>query len=161
APVLLEGSSLDPYKDRATLRSSADPAIRRQAFQSLYDGLQKNRTLVAFALNRLTVVGNARAKAHHFTDAAEEAYASMFLTKTDVRNLLGQIASTSDTYKDLERERAQRIAKALGLSEVHAWDLSAPLPDAAPQFSFDEARAALLAALAPLGEAYGKEMAAL
>jgi oligoendopeptidase F len=50
-------------------------------------------------------------------------------------------------YYDLRR-------RALGLETLHPWDMAVPLAPDAPHISYDEARATILAAVAPLGDDY-------
>ena len=51
-------------------------------------------------------------------------------------------------YYDLRR-------RALGLETLRPWDMDVSLAPDAPQISYDEARATILAAVAPLGDDYG------
>jgi oligoendopeptidase F len=160
-PVLAGETQLHAYRDRSRWLSHPDSAVREQGFKHLYAGLEKSRDLVAFTLNHIAAAGNAKAALHHYGDAAEESYASSFLTKAEVRALLDRIASARDVYREIQEGKARELKGLLQLPEVHVWDLGAPLPGATPQFLMPQAREVLLKAVHPLGDEYARQMAAL
>ena len=102
--------------------------------------LPADRDLYAFALMHLVREGNATAKANGYADAASAVYAQSQLTKADVTRLLEDVAAHADQYKRYEAMRAG-----------HA-------PAESPRYTFEEARALLPRALAPLGSAYVTEL---
>lgn len=105
--------------------------------------LSADRELYAFALTSLVREGNATAKANGYADAASAVYAQSQLTKADVTRLLEDVAAHADQYKHYEAIRAGRA------------------PSESPRFTFDEARALLPRALAPLGAGYTSELGKL
>jgi oligoendopeptidase F len=117
--------------------------------------------MVAAVLRQLAAAGNARATLHRYQDAAEEAYAFRFLTKGDVTSLLQQVAASSDLYRDIQREKTAEVGRRLGIADVRYWDVTAPVFGDAAIFSIEEARSTIVAAVAPLGAEYQREMAAL
>ncbi len=97
------------------------------------------------------------------TLAAARGYSSALDAALDAGGLLraddgpGVFATLLDTcqrhlplwhrYYDLRR-------RALGLETLRPWDMAVSLAPDAPQISYDEARATILAAMAPLGDDY-------
>src|SRR5438034_4128009 len=72
----------------------------------LYDKLRERqqvalfqRDLFAFTLKRLAGARTRLAQLHHFADAASESYFNSYWTKTEVDNLLEQIARHAKLYK--------------------------------------------------------------
>jgi oligoendopeptidase F len=160
-PITVAGRPLDPYADRQVLASSSDATVRKLAFDRLYTGLAKNRSLMAFALQRLASSANARATLHRYPSAVDEFYAFRFLTRDDVQRTLDTVAAMRDLYKEIEQAKVDGLRRALRVPQVAYWDLLAPMPGVNEMFTLSEARTTLLAVLAPLGADYEREVRAL
>ncbi|HJQ37069.1 MAG TPA: hypothetical protein VKB93_08015 [Thermoanaerobaculia bacterium] len=99
-----------------------------------------DRELYAFTLIQLVREANAAAKTGGYADAASAVYAQSQLTKADVTRLLEDVAAHVEQYKHYEALRANRP------------------PAESPRFTFEDARALLPRALAPLGATYIAEL---
>lgn len=127
----------------------------------LYDKLRARaqvsplqRDLYAFSLTRLAGARTRLAGLHHFADAASESYFNSYWTKAEVDDLVEQIALKADLHKRYQRMRADSAKKTAGSKEVN-------LGDSLPRFTIDQASEIIRKALAPLGEEYARELAAL
>src|SRR5947208_237174 len=121
----------------------------------LYDKLREHqqvtlfqRDLFAFKLTRLAGARTRLAQLHHFADAASQVYFNSYWTKTEVDNLLEQIAQQAEVYKRYQRLRADHPRKIVKESQP-------------PRYTIDQASEIIRKALAPLGREYGRELAAL
>ena len=135
------------------LLSATAPNNEWQA--ELYDKLRERqqvtlfqRDLFAFTLTRLAGAHTRLGQLHHFADAASEAYFNSYWTKTEVDNLLEQIAQQAEVYKRYQRLRADHLKKIVKESQP-------------PRYTIDQASEIIRKALAPLGREYGRELAAL
>ena len=135
-----------------SLMENQDRRIRRDAFLSLYSMYaQFSNTLAAnFASNAKQAVFYARARGY----ASSRQY---YLGENEVPeavydNLLQAVHSHMEglhSYAGLRK-------KALGLEELHMYDLYVPLvKEADRHFSFEEAKSIVREGLKPLGEEYG------
>lgn len=127
----------------------------------LYDRLRARaqvspfqRDLFAFSLTRLAGARTRLAQLHHFADAASEVYFSSYWTKVEVEELVEQIAQRVNLYKRYQRMRADSLKKTTGSKELN-------VGDSLPRFTIDPASEIIRNALAPLGEEYARELAAL
>ena len=111
------------------------------------------RDLFAFTLTRLAGARMRLAQLHHFADAASQVYFNSYWTKTEVDNLLEQIARLAKLYKRYQRLRADHVKKTVGASGQSGIQ---PL-----RYTIDQASEIIRKALAPLGPEYGRELAAL
>ena len=135
-----------------SLMENQDRRIRRDAFLSLYSMYaQFSNTLAAnFASNAKQAVFYARARGY----ASSRQY---YLGENEVPeavydNLLQAVHSHME---GLHRYAGLR-KKALGLEELHMYDLYVPLvKEADRHFSFEEAKSIVREGLKPLGEEYG------
>jgi oligoendopeptidase F len=161
-PIVVDGRSLDPLRDRRSLAGNPDAAIREKAFRARYAGLAGQEELHAFALLKLATALDRRAAAQGFPDAPSAHYFDDFLTTGEVGALLAQVRDASEVHREYERLRAGNAARALGVAEARVWDVDAAMPtDQQPRFTLDQARAAILRAVQPLGQEYGRELQAL
>ncbi len=135
-----------------SLMENQDRRIRRDAFLSLYSMyVQFSNTLAAnFASNAKQAVFYAKARGY----ASSRQY---YLGENEVPesvydNLLQAVHSH---IEGLHRYAGLR-KRALGLEELHMYDLYVPLvKEADRHFSFEEAKAIVRDGLKPLGEEYG------
>lgn len=122
----------------------------------LYDKLRAQpqttpfqRDLFAFTLTRLAKARTRLAHLHRFADAASEVYFQSYWTRTEVDEILEQIAQKAEVFKRYQRIRSAHLKATNALS----WQ--------APRYTIDQASEILHKALAPLGPDYGRELSAL
>lgn len=160
--VTVGGKELSVQRDRQAIAAAGDRAAREAGFRKRYAGFASQRDLYAFSLVHLADSRNALAKLRHFEDGAAEAYFGRYWSKGDVSSLLAQLVQHADVHKRYERVRAEEVKRSMSYDDANVWDMDArPSKDTAPHFTIDEARAILLAAVAPLGPDYQRELAAL
>ena len=145
-----------------TVPASADSKAREEAFKRSYAAQSAQRDLYAFTLMRLASSRTRLAELRHFHDAASETYFNSYWTKTQIDDLVEQIARKADMYKRYQRLRAEHIKKLTGTQEINVWDLSIrPAGTLPPHFTITQASEIIRNALAPLGVEYGQELTAL
>jgi oligoendopeptidase F len=153
--------SLDVWRQRGAITSSADRRVRREGFDKLYRGFAEHRDLFALSLIETVNGRNQMARLRGYADAPTAAYRSRYLEVADVRTLIARVRARAALYQRYLRNRVRFVEQAGGVPAVGPWDLSAPLGLDAPRFSLDSARAILHAALEPLGAAYAAELDSL
>jgi oligoendopeptidase F len=152
----------DVRTDRRSLATNADPSIRRRAAEQYLEGYASRGMLHASILLEIVRGRDRAARLRHFDDAPSAVYFNLFETPASVNACLASVARHADLYRDYQTLRAQHLRKALVLTEVHSWDLAAPLPGfVAPRFTVDGITAAALEALKPIGPEYTAEFKAL
>jgi oligoendopeptidase F len=128
---------------------SSDRRLRRDAYKAFFAEYAAHRNTLAatFAANVKKSVFFARARKH--SSALE---AALFPDNVPVSVYTNLIATVRANLPLLHRYLALR-KRALGLDELHPYDLTNSLVDeAGGDWPYDEAVHAMLAALAPLGE---------
>ena len=135
-----------------SLMENQDRRIRRDAFLSLYSAYaQFSNTLAAsFASNAKQAVFYARARGY----ASSRQY---YLGENEVPEAVydNLLEAVHRHLGGMHRYAALR-KKALGLDELHMYDLYVPLvKEADRKYSFEEAKAMVREGLKPLGEEYG------
>jgi len=137
-------------------RASADRDVRRGAVEAMFGTLrQYQNTLAATLAGQFQLdVDYARARGY---DTALEAY----LDKDDIAlEVYDNLVATINANLPLLHRYVELRKKTLGLADLHIYDLYIPLAEGvAVDVPFAEARATLLAALAPLGADYGAILA--
>ena len=126
-----------------------DQKGREEAFKQDYAGSAAHRDLYAFGLMRLALARDRLARVHHFADAPSEAYFGSYWSRAEVDNLLEGLAQHSSLYERYQRLRADYLKQGANKN----W-----LP---PRYTIDQASEIIRQALAPLGQDYGRELAAL
>jgi oligoendopeptidase F len=160
--VKTPNAELDVRRDRNVIANHPDRAVRETGYKKLYAAYASQRDLYAFALINLVKSRNRLAELHRFEDASEEAYFKSYWTKSEVINLLEQIARVSDVYRRYQRLRVDYAKKRLGYSDINLWDVSANASgENVPRFNIEEASTIIRQALSPLGEEYGRALAEL
>lgn len=131
-------------------------AIGHDWQSELYDKLRAQpqaisaqRDLFAFALMRLAAARTRMAEVRHFADAASAVYFGSYWTKTEVDELMEQIARQAALYKNYQQLRADYLKN------------SPNKRNQPPRYTIDQASEIIRQALAPLGPEYQSELAAL
>jgi oligoendopeptidase F len=132
---------------------SENREVRRGAFKALYETYGKWRNTLASCLSGQVKSNRYVARARNY-DSCIEMYLDNDFVKTDVyNNLIETVESNLDKYQEyMELKR-----KAMGLDEIHMYDIYAPIVKV-PQkkYTFEEGKKIVLEALKPLGEDYLK-----
>lgn len=130
---------------------SRNRGVRKSAFYSLYKGYGGyiNTLAAAFYGNVKQAVFYAEARKYEST--LDMYLSGSFIPKTVYTNLI----STVNDNLDLMHKYVAIRKKALGVSELHFYDIYAPMvEDYTIQVSYEEAKDIALKALAPLGKEY-------
>ncbi|HEX7114146.1 MAG TPA: M3 family metallopeptidase [Steroidobacter sp.] len=153
---------LDVQRDRRAIARHPDAAVRESGFRRRMAAYDSQRDLYAFALSKLVQARNERALLHGFSDDAEARYFESYWTRADVDRLLAAVQRHAASYKRYQRVRADKACALRGLKQANVWDVDGALSTLEEPFiTIDEASAKIRAALAPLGETFGRAMASL
>ncbi|MFT9426966.1 MAG: oligoendopeptidase F [Sporolactobacillus sp.] len=125
--------------------------VRKDTFEGIYETYGSFRNTLAATLSGQVKRDNFYATARNYTNAREAALFANHIPESVYDNLIQTI------HKNLPlmyRYVALR-KKALGVDELHMYDLYAPLvADAKMTITYDQAKQLVLKGLAPLGEDY-------
>jgi oligoendopeptidase F len=137
-------------------RASEVREVRRGAVQALFGTLRQYQHAFAATLAGQFQLDVEYARARGY-DTALEAY----MDKDDIATAVyDNLVSTINANLPLLHRYVELRKKALGLEDVHLYDLYIPLVEGvAVEVPFAEAQTTLLAALEPLGKDYGRALA--
>src|SRR4030095_12804613 len=143
--------TLSPENERLSAAAIGDE------WQSeLYDKLRvqpqaipAQRDLFAFALARLAAARTRIAELRHFADAPSAAYFDSYWTRAEVDELMEEVARQSALYKRYQRLHADYLKRTANKN----WP--------PPRYTIHQASEIIRQALLPLGQEYGRELAAL
>jgi oligoendopeptidase F len=137
-------------------RASADREVRRGAVAALFGTLRQYQHALAATLAGQFQFDVDLARARRY-DTALEAY----LDKDDIDiAVYDNLVSTINANLPLLHRYVELRKKALGLEEIHLYDLYIPIVEGvAVEVPFAEARTNIIAALEPLGANYGAALA--
>lgn len=132
--------------------TSSDRVLRSNSFKGLMNTYHQYRNTLANTLSSNCRVSHFYATAHKYTDTLDAC-----LSEDNIPASLydGLIATVHDNLQPLHDYMALK-KEALGLDELHAYDIYQPISDAGDSFacSFEEAKIKVAAALTPLGIDY-------
>ncbi len=132
---------------------SGDRVLRKNAYESLYDGFLDFKNTAASLLNAQNKQQKFFAEARNYGSAFEAS-----LDRTDVPtsvylNLIETVHQNMDKMHRYVRLRK----KLLGVEELHFYDIYTPLvSDVGKKIPYAEAKQTILEALSPMGEDYCK-----
>jgi oligoendopeptidase F len=130
---------------------SADRRVREDAFKAVYGTYDSYKNTFASTLAGTVKRDNFFAKTRHFESARQAALNNNNIPEAVYDNL---VKTVNDNLHLLHRYVGLR-KKALGLDELHMYDLYTPLvKDAKMEVSFKEAQQLVLDSLDPMGEEY-------
>lgn len=133
------------------LLESADSRVREDAFKAMYAKYDEFKNTFASTLSGNVKGDNVNARIRNFTSARHAALSVNHIPEQVYDNLVETI---NENLPVLHRYIELR-KKALGVPELHMWDLYTPLlADANMKYSYEEATEAMLKSFAPLGEEY-------
>lgn len=135
----------------------ADPDLRRRAFQQFYEEFTDHKFTLASTLASSVRTDVFLAKARHYPSALGAALFRNNVPVAVYDNLVSTVrAHLAPLHRYYELRR-----RALGLDEIHHYDTYVPLVSSiTTRITFDEAIDQVIAAVAPLGSEYTKELAA-
>jgi oligoendopeptidase F len=132
------------------LLASPDRELRRTAWESYSDGHWRFKNTLANNLLTSVKQDVFLARARHFSTSLDAALDQNNIPTQVVRNTLDAFRRRLPTWHRYWKIRRQ----GLGLSDLHTYDIWAPLTRQAARVSYDQAVEWVLAGLAPLGEDY-------
>jgi oligoendopeptidase F len=130
---------------------SSDRSVREEAFKAVYGTYDSYKNTFSSTLAGTVKRDNFFAKVRHFNSAREAALNNNNIPEAVYDNL---VKTVNDNLHLLHRYVRLR-KKALGLDELHMYDLYTPLvKDAKMEVSFKEAQQLVLDSLDPMGDEY-------
>lgn len=138
------------------LMESKDRSIREQAFKSLYSQYEQYRNTLA-----ATYSANLKASAFMAKTRKYDSDLQMALDGGEIPvSVYEQLIESVHDHMDLMYRYVALRKKALGLDEIHMYDLYVPIAQEVDmKIPFEEAKTLVKEGLAPLGEEYGKTLA--
>ena len=135
----------------ATLQESTDRTLRKNAYDSLYQGFDAFKNTAAGLLNAQNKQLKFFAEARNYNSAFEASLDGNNVPTSVYLNLIEAVHKNLDKMHRYVRLRK----KLLGVDELHFYDVYAPLvSDVDRKIPFAEAKQTVYDALAPMGEAY-------
>ncbi len=135
------------------IQNGTDRVLRKNAYESLYDGFGNFKNTAAAILNAQNKQLKFFAEARKYENAFEAALFNTDVPTSVYLNLIDTVHKNMDKMHRYVRLRK----KMLGVEELHFYDVYTPLvADVDKQIPFEEAKQTVYDALAPLGESYRK-----
>lgn len=135
-------------------------AHRAQKAQAKLQAYEAHAEVLAATLLDLTQLEHRLARQAGDPSAPDQVYhRRLQVDETAVRNLLAEVARHPQALHHYQQVQQARVRAATGLSTVHSWDLPAAQAYTPALLPLVTARPLLLAALRPLGPAYGQQFA--
>ena len=133
------------------IQTGPDRTLRKNAYESLYDGFGNFKNTAAALLNAQNKQLKFFAEARHYANAFEASLDRTNVPTSVYLNLIDTVHKNMDKMHRYVRLRK----KMLGLDELHFYDVYAPLvADVDKKIPFADAKQTVYDALAPLGEDY-------
>ncbi|ANB58505.1 oligoendopeptidase F [Anoxybacillus sp. B7M1] len=130
---------------------SEDRRVRRDAFKAVYKTYGKYKNTFASTLSGAVKKDNFFARVRQYQSARQAALSSNNIPESVYDNLVETVNKNLDLLHRYVRLRK----KALGIEELHMYDLYTPLvKNVKMEVTYEEAKQYLLKGLAPLGEEY-------
>lgn len=137
------------------LQTSPDRTLRENSFRSFYKGYRQHINTFAATYAGAVKAATAEAAVRHYPSSRAMAMAGENIPESVYDSL---VASVRAHLPVMYRYVALR-KRLLGLDELHYYDVYAPLTgESTARYTYDQAREMVLEAVAPLGEAYGREV---
>jgi oligoendopeptidase F len=130
---------------------SSDCAVRKEAFEKVYETYGKFRNTFASTLSGAVKKDNFSAKVRNYDSARHAALSNNNIPEQVYDNLVETVNSNLHLLQRYVKLRK----KVLELDEVHMYDLYTPLvKEVKMEVGYDEAQKMILDGLKPLGEEY-------
>jgi len=154
--------------ERSRIQQEGDRAVRERAFQAVRDEYLDRRETMAANLDTMARRNVRLADARDYDSALAAALAGddpyvacrpqQRLPRDVYDALVGGVRDNLAPKHRLERVRRD----ALSVDTLQPWDTNAvPVDGATPEYDYEDARELILDAVAPLGDAYQSEVAAV
>lgn len=125
--------------------------VRESAFQAVYETYGKYKNTFASTLNGVVKKNNFTARVRNYKSAREAALSNNYIPES----VYDQLVETVNEHLDLLHRYINIRKRALGLSELHMYDIYTPLvEDVEMKATYPEAQQILLKGLAVMGEEY-------
>ena len=135
------------------IQNGTDRVLRKNAYESLYDGFSNFKNTAAALLNAQNKQLKFFAEARNYSNAFEAALDHTNVPTAVYLNLIDAVHKHMDKMHRYVHLRK----KMLGVDELHFYDVYTPLvADVDKKIPFAEAKQTVYDALAPLGEDYRK-----
>ena len=133
------------------LQTSPDRTLRKNSFAAYYAAFRDHIHTFASAYAGAVKAAAAEAAVRGYSSSRAMAMAGENIPEAVYDNLVGAVrAHLPEMYRYLALRK-----RLLGVEELHYYDVYAPLTGQSPaRYTYDQARQMVLAAVAPLGEAY-------
>ncbi|HEX7065134.1 MAG TPA: oligoendopeptidase F, partial [Bacillales bacterium] len=147
-----EGNEVDVTHGRyIRFLESNDPRVRHDAFKAMYDTYGRYKNTFASTLSGAVKSHNFYASVRHYNSARQAALDANHIPESVYDNLI----DTVHKHLPLLHRYVRLRKRALGLEELHTYDLYTPLvKDVDMNYTFDEAKETVLKGLEPLGQDY-------
>ncbi len=133
------------------LQNSTDPILRKNAFESFYEGYKNHINTLATVFAGAVKTCTTEAKLRGYNSSREMRMSSDNIPESVYDNLIETVHNRMDLMYRYVRLR-KRILK---LDEVHYYDLYAPLTQGITEkYTYDQAKQMVLDAVKPLGNEY-------
>ena len=135
------------------IQSGSDRVLRKNAYESLYEGFGNFKNTAAAILNAQNKQLKFFAEARNYENAFVASLDNTNVPTAVYLNLIESVHKNMDKMHRYVRLRK----KMLGVDSLHFYDVYAPLvSDVDKEIPFAQAKQTVYEALAPLGEAYRK-----
>ena len=136
---------------RTVFLESPYPEVRKQAYEAYLRVFKGEERIFAKAYRGEVELSNEITKKRQYPSALET-----YLDREGVpRSFVDQLITTANNELEPLHKYLALRKEILGLSELHPYDLTAPLVSAGNRrYTYDEAREIILAALEPMGSEY-------
>ncbi|HEY7126801.1 MAG TPA: oligoendopeptidase F [Ktedonobacterales bacterium] len=132
-----------------------DRRVRKDAFEAMHGSFLNQRNTLAATLNGEVKTHVFGARARHYSSSLEAALDANNIPVSVYTNLVDTVANNLGVLHRYLRLRK----KLLGLDELHMYDLYVPMvAEVEYKVTFEQAKATVARALAPLGEDYVADM---
>ncbi|MBQ8815633.1 MAG: oligoendopeptidase F [Lachnospiraceae bacterium] len=133
------------------LLENRDQAVRKAAFEAMYDTFGKHRNTLAATFSNNIKQAKFYAKARKYPSTR-----AMYLAGSNIpESVYDTLIDTVHEYMPLMYRYVALRKKMLGVDELHMYDLYTPIvPDYEANVSLEEAKETILKALKPMGEEY-------
>ena len=152
-----DGTSVEITQGNFTkLQKHPDRQFRRAVHEEFYDRWEDVRNTVGSSLKNSVKADVKKARIRNYDTARQAALDGPNVPVDVYDNLLDTVR---DNLDHLHRH-AELKRQAIGADELQMWDLYVSLTgDHGPEISYEQAKAYIVEAVAPLGEAYQSRMA--
>lgn len=160
--IEFQGKNYDTGRDFEGLLRNPSRQIREKTFRSYFKTLESISDVCGFGLYHLMKSLNEEANLRGFQTYYDQTLFESYLTREEIKNILGQIKENSDIYKDYQNYKIENAKKRENCDTAEIWDIELPPKDAEePRFTAEKATETVVKALSPLGEKYLSELSAL